>query len=158
MKEHLEGLAYTDALTGLMNRGKCMQYLASVLGPYAIVSLDLDKLKYVNDNLGHIEGDKMIKAFAELLVKAFDSASVVARTGGDEFLVAIESPSATVCDESIRRLERLINDFNNAGNEQFTLSASAGYAYSYEDPEGKFENVFYLADTRMYKMKEQHHV
>ncbi len=157
MKEHLEGLAYTDALTGLMNRGKCMQYMASVRGPYAIVNLDLDRLKYVNDNFGHIEGDKMIKAFAELLAKSFDTASIIGRTGGDEFLVAIENPSATICDESIRKLELLISDFNKNSSENFSLSVSAGYAYSYEDPEGKFENVFYLADTRMYKMKEQHH-
>ncbi|MCR5556934.1 MAG: GGDEF domain-containing protein [Butyrivibrio sp.] len=158
LKEHLEGLAYTDALTGLMNRAKCMQYLASVHGEYAVISLDLDKLKTINDTYGHSEGDKMIKAFADLLVKAFEKADIIGRTGGDEFLVAFENPSATICDESIDRLQRLMGDFNKEHRECFTLSASAGYAYSYEDKEGKFENVFYLADTRMYRMKEEHHV
>ena len=83
LKEHLEGLAFTDALTGLMNRAKCMQYLASVSGAYAVVSLDLDKLKAVNDTYGHSEGDKMIKSFADLLVKAFEKAAIIGRTGGD---------------------------------------------------------------------------
>ena len=158
LKEHLEGLAFTDSLTGLMNRAKCMQYLASVRGAYAVVSLDLDKLKTVNDTYGHSEGDKMIRAFADLLVKAFEKAAIIGRTGGDEFLVAFENPSATICDESINKLQRLMDDFNRENRECFTLSASAGYAYSYEDKEGKFENVFYLADARMYKMKEEHHV
>ena len=157
LKEHLEGLAYTDSLTGLMNRAKCMQSLASLSAPYAIVSLDMDRLKYINDNYGHNEGDKMIKTFADLLTKAFDKASIVGRTGGDEFLVAIENPSATICDESIQTLNRLMSDFNKSSSEKFTLSASAGYAYSYEDKDGKLENVFYLADARMYKIKEAHH-
>ncbi len=157
LQEHLEGLAYTDALTGLMNRAKCMQYLASVTGTYAIVSLDLDRLKTINDNFGHNEGDKMIKAFADLLTQSFETASIIGRTGGDEFLVAIENPSATICDESIQKLNHLMDEFNKAGNATFNLSASAGYAYSYEDQSGKFENIFYLADTRMYKIKEVHH-
>ena len=99
----------------------------------------------------------MIKAFADLLTRSFETASIIGRTGGDEFLVAIENPSATVCDESIKKLDHLMDEFNQAGNATFNLSASAGYAYSYEDKSGKFENVFYLADTRMYKIKEAHH-
>ncbi len=157
LKVHLEGLAYTDALTGLMNRAKCMQYLASVKGSYALVSLDLDRLKSVNDQYGHSEGDKMIKAFADLLTKAFEKASIIGRTGGDEFLVAFEDPSSTICSESIQKLQGLMDEFNQNSAEKFTLSASAGYAYSYEDKDAIMDNVFYLADERMYKMKEEHH-
>ena len=157
LKVHLEGLAYTDALTGLMNRAKCMQYLASVKGSYALVSLDLDRLKTVNDQFGHNEGDKMIKTFADLLTKAFEKASIIGRTGGDEFLVAFEDPSSTICSESIQKLQRLMDEFNQNNTEKFTLSASAGYAYSYEDKDAIMDNVFYLADERMYKMKEEHH-
>ena len=157
LKVHLEGLAYTDALTGLMNRAKCMQYLASVKGSYALVSLDLDRLKSVNDQYGHNAGAKMIKAFADLLTKAFEKASIIGRTGGDEFLVAFEDPSSTICSESIQKLQGLMDEFNQNSAEKFTLSASAGYAYSYEDKDAIMDNVFYLADERMYKMKEEHH-
>ena len=157
LKEHLEGLAYTDSLTGLMNRAKCMQNLASLRGPYAIISLDMDRLKYINDHYGHSEGDKMIKTFSDLLTESFKGAPIIGRIGGDEFLVAIENPTATICDESIKKLNKLMDDFNKSSNEKFTLSASAGYAYSYEDKEGKLENVFYLADARMYQVKEAHH-
>lgn len=156
IKEQLEGLAYTDTLTGLMNRAKCMQYMASIEVPYAIVSLDLDRLKYVNDTYGHLEGDRMIKAFAALLNKSFEGATLIGRTGGDEFLVAFENPAADVCDKCIRALEKNMDAFNK-DHDRFTLSASSGYAYSTEAPNGNFEDIFYLADTRMYEMKETHH-
>ncbi len=156
IKSQLEGLAYKDALTGLMNRARCSQFYASLSGDYAIVSLDLDSLKYVNDTYGHLEGDRMLKAFAALLVKSFDGANIVGRTGGDEFIAVFENPTADVCDKSIRKLEAAMNQFNEE-DKNLTLSASYGYAYSYEVKNKKYQDVFYLADQRMYKMKEEHH-
>ena len=156
VKKQLEGLAYTDALTGLMNRAKCMQFFAALNGPYAIVSIDLDRLKSVNDTFGHLEGDRMIRAFSDLVKKAFEGASLIGRTGGDEFVVIFESPTADVCDRAIRSLEEYMQEYNK-GNEKFTLSASAGYAYSNELTGAQIEDVYFLADTRMYKMKEAHH-
>ena len=156
IKSHLEGLAYTDALTGLMNRAKCTQYAATLSGPYAVVRLDLDRLKKVNDTYGHLEGDKMIRAFSDLVQKAFDKASLIGRTGGDEFVVFFDEPNAQFCEGGIRALEQYMNEFNQ-GKELFTLSASMGYALSTEEPGGTFDDVFYLADTRMYEMKEKHH-
>ena len=156
VKEQLEGLAYTDELTGLMNRAKCMQFTKTLESPYAVVSIDLDRLKLVNDTYGHLEGDKMIRTFSELLSKAFDGASLIGRTGGDEFMVIYESPSANVCDKAIRMLEEYMAEFNRKG-AKFTLSASMGYAYSSELSTMGFNDVFYLADSRMYEMKEKHH-
>ncbi len=156
VKERLEGLAYTDGLTNLMNRAKCMQYVASVTGPYAVVSLDLDRLKFINDTFGHIEGDKMLKTFAGILEKAFEGAAVIGRTGGDEFMVVYRDPSENVCKEAVDKLQQLTAEFNDKKSERFTLSASAGYAYSSEIS-GGFEEVYYLADTRMYEMKDKHH-
>ncbi|MBP3262647.1 GGDEF domain-containing protein [Pseudobutyrivibrio sp.] len=156
IKSQLEGLAYKDALTGLMNRARCSQVTATLSGNYAVVSLDLDRLKYVNDTLGHLEGDRMIKAFATLITEAFEGASLIGRTGGDEFVVVFENPTADVCDKSIRRLEAGMDRFNKS-NGTFFLSASCGYAYSYEVNSKKYKDVFYLADQRMYKVKEEHH-
>ena len=156
IKSQLEGLAYRDALTGLMNRARCSQVTATLSGNYAVVSLDLDRLKYVNDTLGHLEGDRMIKAFATLITEAFEGASLIGRTGGDEFIVVFENPTADVCDKSIRRLEAGMDRFNKS-NGTFFLSASCGYAYSYEVNSKNYKDVFYLADQRMYKVKEEHH-
>lgn len=156
IKSQLEGLAYKDALTGLMNRARCSQFYATLSGNYAVVSLDLDRLKYVNDTLGHLEGDRMIKAFATLITEAFEGASLIGRTGGDEFVVVFENPTADVCDKSIRRLEAGMDRFNKSDGT-FFLSASCGYAYSYEVNSKEYKDVFYLADQRMYKVKEEHH-
>lgn len=156
IKSQLEGLAYKDALTGLMNRARCSQFYATLSGNYAVVSLDLDRLKYVNDTLGHLEGDRMIKAFATLITEAFEGASLIGRTGGDEFIVVFENPTADVCDKSIRRLEAGMDKFNKSDGT-FFLSASCGYAYSYEVNSKEYKDVFYLADQRMYKVKEEHH-
>lgn len=156
VKDQLEGLAYTDELTGLMNRAKCMQYTRTLSTPYAVVSIDLDRLKYVNDSFGHLEGDKMIKSFADLLAKSFDGASLIGRTGGDEFMIVYENPSEDVCDKAVKSLEEYIDEFNTRG-EKFTLSASVGYAYSKELSYPQFNEIFYLADARMYEMKEKHH-
>lgn len=156
VRQKLEGLAYTDALTGLMNRAKCIQYGTTLKGDYAVISLDLDRLKDVNDTFGHLEGDRMLKSFADLLVKSFDDASLIGRGGGDEFIVIYEDPTADVCDKGIRALEKNIEEFNKK-SERFTISASAGYAYSYEVDDNDMTDVFYLADSRMYQMKEKHH-
>ena len=156
LKSQLEGLAYTDSLTGLMNRAMCMQYAATLTADYAVVSLDLDRLKYVNDTFGHIQGDQMIKNFAEILNEAFSTANIIGRTGGDEFLVIYKNPNAMICNEAIELMEEKIKEFNQR-ETLYKISASAGYAYSFEVKDGKYDEVFYLADTRMYEMKEKHH-
>ncbi len=156
VKEHLEGLAYTDPLTGLMNRAKCMQYMATVKGNYALISIDMDNLKPVNDTLGHLEGDRMIRCFSDILKQAFDGASLIGRTGGDEFLVAIENPESGICEKMIEKLETLMAVFNDA-DKKIRLSASCGFAYSNEPKLTDANSVFIMADTRMYRIKEQHH-
>ncbi len=156
VKDHLEGLAYTDALTGLMNRAKCMQYMAAVHGRFAIISLDMDNLKPVNDTLGHLEGDFMLRSFADILKQSFVGANLIGRTGGDEFIIAIENPELGVCERMLEDMRNRINNFNNS-QSAINLSASCGFAYSFEVPSGASNDVFILADNRMYQEKEKHH-
>ena len=66
-KLQLEGLAYTDTLTNISNRSKCELSLANLKGDYTIVSIDLDYLKYTNDNYGHDAGDKLLANFSQML-------------------------------------------------------------------------------------------
>ena len=156
VKSQLEGMAYTDALTGLANRARISQVYASLSGDYAVVSLDLDRLKKVNDTMGHIEGDKMIKAFANILAESFASADLIGRNGGDEFIVIFKNPVKDICEKALRTMDERMAAFNKEGHA-FTLSASVGYAFSKEVGTKRYQDVFYLADQRMYKMKEVHH-
>jgi diguanylate cyclase (GGDEF)-like protein len=96
-EEHTRYLAEHDDLTGLLNRRALIAYLderlaAGQLGPVSVLFLDLDRLKVVNDRLGQIAGDRFIAAFAGLLRAANDIRSVIARFGGDEFVVVPEAP------------------------------------------------------------------
>jgi diguanylate cyclase (GGDEF)-like protein len=85
-------LAEHDDLTGLLNRRALIAHLEQRLafgepGPVSALLLDLDRLKVINDHLGHHVGDRFIKAFVELLREAVDIPAVIARFGGDEFIV-----------------------------------------------------------------------
>ncbi|MBQ8030401.1 MAG: GGDEF domain-containing protein [Butyrivibrio sp.] len=158
MQNKISSLAYTDPLTGLANRARCeqvMEMLTSEHGPYTIISLDLNKLKEVNDNLGHHEGDRLIAGFATILSDSFWDANLVGRMGGDEFIVVLTEDRALNCTRRIHNLYSMINDWNRK-EQRFQYSASYGYAYSYEVPSGSAQEVYMLADNRMYEMKREH--
>jgi diguanylate cyclase (GGDEF)-like protein len=156
IKEQLEGLAYTDALTELKNRAALSQFFGSLRGNFGIVSIDLDRLKYVNDNMGHMAGDRMLIAFAYILKRAFAPADIIARTGGDEFLVVFQNSNELLCKKCVDAMSQEMAKYNEM-NDEFTLSASVGFAFNHEVKGGRYQDVFYLADQRMYKMKEAHH-
>ncbi|SFC88708.1 GGDEF domain-containing protein [Butyrivibrio sp. YAB3001] len=159
MQSHIMDLAYTDALTGLSNRARCeqlMEMLSENHGSYAIISLDLNRLKYVNDTLGHHEGDRLLTGFATILSDCFWDANLIGRMGGDEFVVIMIEDRTLNLTKRIHELYTLINDWNNK-EHMFKYSASYGYAYSYEVPNGSAKEVYMLADNRMYEMKKEHH-
>lgn len=159
IKVQLEGLAYSDTLTGIANRARCEQALAELSGDYTIISMDLDYLKYTNDNYGHDMGDKLLSGFSDVLVNSFTDALLIGRMGGDEFIVILPF----VDDERTKRDLACFNDQmehknNNSANLRF--SASWGYASS-RDKEIKSgssaQKVYLLADQHMYAMKNRHH-
>ncbi|WP_034445022.1 GGDEF domain-containing protein [Butyrivibrio sp. AE2032] len=159
MQNKIASLAYTDPLTGLANRARCeqvMDMLSQEHIAYTIISLDLNKLKEVNDTLGHHEGDRLLQGFATILSDSFMDANLVGRMGGDEFLVIMTEERALNTTRRIHDLYSMINDWNRK-EQMFQYSASYGYAYSYEVPTGSAQEVYMLADNRMYEMKKEHH-
>jgi diguanylate cyclase (GGDEF)-like protein len=158
MQSHIVNLAYTDALTGLANRARCEQVMAVLSedrSTYTIVSLDLNKLKQVNDTLGHHEGDRLIVGFATILSECFWDANLIGRMGGDEFIVVMTDEHALNCTKRIHELYNIISEWNSK-EQSFQYSTSYGYAYSYEVPNGLASEVYMLADSRMYEMKKEH--
>ena len=96
-EEQLHYLAEHDDLTGLLNRRALIAHLDGRLaegqpGPVSVLHLDVDRLKVINDHLGQNAADRFVKAFAELLREAADVPSVIARFGGDEFVVVPTTP------------------------------------------------------------------
>ncbi len=158
MQSRISSLAFTDPLTGLANRARCeqvMDLLSQERSQYTIISLDLNKLKQVNDTLGHHEGDRLLSGFATILSDCFLDANLVGRMGGDEFIVILTEERTLNTTRRIHELYSMINDCNHK-EQVFQYSASYGYAYSYEVPSGSAQEVYMLADSRMYEMKREH--
>lgn len=158
-EEKLRYMSTHDPLTGLYNRGYFQEELERLeLGrqfPVSIVVSDIDKLKYVNDTLGHAEGDDLITRAALMLKGAFRAEDVVARIGGDEFAVLLPSADAGVVEEALSRVMAKIESSNAAG-VSFALSMSFGAATASKGD--KLEETLKLADKRMYanKFKKTH--
>ena len=158
VKKELEGLAYTDTLTGISNRAKCELTLVNLKGNYTILSIDLDYLKYTNDNFGHAAGDTLLNGFSNMLVSSFSDASLVGRMGGDEFIVVLPYIDAAKRDQGLATLTKLMEERNKT-ETHIRFSASWGYADSTDESlkHPTAQLVYLLADKRMYSMKKQHH-
>ena len=153
--------AFHDTLTGLPNRAlfvdRLKQALARTkrLGPhqFAVLFLDLDRFKIINDSLGHIVGDQLLVGIARRLEACLRPGDTVARLGGDEFTILLED--VTDISEAILVAERVEKEvsspFNLRGHEVFT-TVSVGIAPStigYDSP----DEILRDADTAMYRAK-----
>lgn len=154
--------AFHDPLTGLANRALLIDHLQLALEraarrghtPFAVLFLDLDRFKVVNDSLGHVIGDKLLMAVAGRIKSVVRAGDTVARLGGDEFTVMMEDISdAGVAIRTAERIQQeLILPFNVDGQEVFT-SASIGVAFSSSADYTKPEDILRDADTAMYRAK-----
>jgi diguanylate cyclase len=120
-EQELRYLADHDDLTGLRNRRALVAHLGDKLaagqpGPLPILYLDLDRLKTINDCLGHTTGDWFIQTFAERLRRCSEGASMVARLGGDEFVVVLDQPMSV--DAAVSAADQLLSMVR----EQVTIS------------------------------------
>ncbi len=143
-----------DPLTGIMNRGafeQIRQILKVKSNPLALLIIDVDKFKLINDGYGHEVGDAILKKVAKLLVETFRSTDYPARIGGDEFAVII--PDMTPDMKSI--LSNKINFLNETlqhpkdGLPQISLSVGAAFSEN-----GFTDDLYNKADTALYYVKE----
>lgn len=150
--------AVTDILTGILNRDGfrniIMKELVTQPDKGALVICDLDNFKLINDQLGHPEGDLVLKRFAKLLEQYFDETeNVVSRIGGDEFAVFMRNASDN--KETREKLEKFValvyNTFAKDYPEQ-KISVSMGVAYVTEDK--VYESLYRDADKALYEVKQ----
>ena len=133
-EERLKTLAYHDYLTGLPNRRLFQDYLNKVLAafdrsevPFAVMMLDLDNFKRINDQMGHDIGDEVIKEFGRRLQLTIREMDMVARMGGDEFVILLsEVESRQNVDQVVERIESSISDTWEIGEYNFQLTSSIG--------------------------------
>ena len=153
--EALEKIAYIDVLTGLANRRKAEDVLDEMDTSdhkYMVISIDLNYLKKVNDNLGHEMGDKLIKDFARILQEAYGEGCFVARMGGDEFMVVLPDLLNYDYKALAAKMNRLVADYNRTSQDLF-ISFASGHAIRGECNMTASRDYLKLADVRMYENK-----
>jgi diguanylate cyclase (GGDEF)-like protein len=155
-----QALAENDSLTGVSNRRRSRESLGQLMRlaerfqqPLCLVELDLDHFNQVNDRFGHATGDAVLRRLGELLVRTFRGEDVVARWGGEEFVVGMYGMA---CEDAVQRIAQLLEDFRDeafhAGEDEFRLSFSAGVA-QYPDHGADIETLFQSADEALYRAK-----
>jgi diguanylate cyclase (GGDEF)-like protein len=133
-EDQLRYLAEHDDLTGLHNRRALLAHLDARLmpgqpGPVSALFIDLDRLKAINDYLGHTAGDRFIRALADRLEEATRGRDMIARLGGDEFVVIPGAPVSTEAAESLAyRLQSILRERVTIDGEMLTRTVSIGVA------------------------------
>lgn len=162
-KEHEAQLEYEsshDYLTGLYNRRRCIEVMERAVAEagapgvtggasLAVLYIDLDHFKEVNDAFGHAVGDGLLRDFATRLVTVLEPAVFTARVGGDKFVVLLRNTSASATADAV--LQAMATPFDSGGRS-ITLSASIGIALLKEATESA-EKLLSQADTAMYAAK-----
>ncbi len=149
--ELLRSQARTDALTGLANRGRFQEELAAARGERAVLFVDLDDFKAVNDGLGHGAGDELLQHVARQLQTVVRPGDVGARLGGDEFAVLLHGASAAQAVEVGERVVRSVSVPVQlaAGPARVGVSVGVVHVTAALDP----EQLLHRADTAMYAAK-----
>lgn len=157
----LEHQAYHDALTGLPNRMMLQESIDLAIGrakrhreKFALLFIDLDNFKYINDGLGHRAGDQLLKQVADALKEELREEDVVARLGGDEFVVLLEGiGQAHATRLVLGKLTRRLSSAFAIENDTVRVTASIGVCI-YPDDGRDGETLLRKSDMAMYQAKE----
>lgn len=153
-------MAHYDWLTGLANRTLINERLTAMLDEakrnteyMAVVFIDLDNFKSVNDTLGHDAGDDLLKSVSRSIESCIEKGDMVGRLGGDEFVVAISNFNSTMdVVKKVNKILEVINKPLNIGGMDFYITASAGIAI-YPNHGDNVKTLLKNADTAMYEAK-----
>jgi diguanylate cyclase (GGDEF)-like protein len=141
-----------DALTDLNNRAYINEILEqqTMPIPFTVFMFDIDRLKHVNDQYGHADGDKLITSVAAILKKCFRESDIVARIGGDEFVAILQDIDTEGAEIIKNRIKQQIEIYNQSRQEtHLQISFSIGYAAG-ETSEDTIEEMMKKADELMY--------
>ncbi|HXS18750.1 MAG TPA: diguanylate cyclase [Polyangiaceae bacterium] len=156
----LAQLSITDALTGLLNRRGFYEQAAhrmdaarSASGALALVFMDLDGLKPINDGLGHEAGDQALREAGRILRQVCRGGDFVARLGGDEFCVLAQGMTETGYEHFRQRIESALKQLNDGQDRAFELGFSMGVAFFVPTSDESLDSLLKRADAQMYEHK-----
>ncbi|HEX7644742.1 MAG TPA: EAL domain-containing protein [Burkholderiaceae bacterium] len=164
-EEEIHSLAYYDPLTGLPNRRLLFDRLERLIRSgqhagqhHALICIDLDNFKTLNDNLGHHVGDMLLQQVGGRLAECIESEDVVARLGGDEFLVLLtrlglqRATAASKAEAQCRKILESLNRNYRLGSYEYLSTPSLGVTL-FADHGGTIEDLLKRADLAMYEAK-----
>jgi diguanylate cyclase (GGDEF)-like protein/PAS domain S-box-containing protein len=160
-KERIERQACTDDLTGLANRALLRERLQQAVSDsvnhsakFALVFVDLDRFKYINDSLGHHAGDELLCVMAARLTACAPAGATVARVGGDEFVLLVPGADESIARDLTRRILKATGEVWHFNGTENRVNGSVGVAL-YPDHGRDPESLLKNADAAMYLAKEQ---
>jgi diguanylate cyclase (GGDEF)-like protein len=160
MAAEMLALSLTDHLTGLYNRRGFVTLAQQQLKieqrateNMSLLFSDIDLLKEINDSLGHSEGDEAIVQVASILKETFRESDIIARIGGDEFVVLATRVEAKGTDILEKRLQQHIDSHNAKKNRDYEISISTGIAHIDPDSRLSIDELVSKADAAMYEQK-----
>ncbi|MDD2422441.1 MAG: molybdate ABC transporter substrate-binding protein [Heliobacteriaceae bacterium] len=158
LKEQLQYLSTHDALTGSYNRTwfeyECFRNETKFQTPFGLLMCDVDGLKMINDTMGHKIGDMALIATVKILTECIPEKGMIARVGGDEFVVLLPGSYVKAVRVVCKRIKQKISEYNEIDSE-IPLSVSLGFAVS-DSSSVNISGLFQEADNNMYKEKLHH--
>lgn len=159
--QNLMERAQRDMLTKLYNKGSSQEYIQAVLTNNvpgkmaALMIIDLDNFKHMNDTMGHLFGDALLSEVAHSIQKQFRSEDIVGRVGGDEFLVFLgQIPNAALAEQKAVQVMKAIGEMAVQELTEVELSCSIGIAI-YPECGQTYHELFQRADQALYRAKNQ---
>ena len=159
-EESIRFLAYYDVLTGLPNRTLFYDQVGKVLaeaqrggGCFAILFLDLDRFKYINDSMGHMAGDKLLQAMAQQLKKLVHETDAISRLGGDEFIILLRGADFETASSVAEKILEAVSAPVDIDGVTMAIQGSIGISL-YPDDGIDVNTLVKHADAAMYHAKD----
>ncbi|MDO8369151.1 MAG: EAL domain-containing protein [Candidatus Nitrotoga sp.] len=163
-EQHIQSLAYYDVLTGLPNRTLLHDRLGQLIAEshrdkqqFALLFIDLDRFKYVNDSMGHAVGDKLLQVVALRLQECVREVDTVSRISGDEFIVLLREADAKGAARAAGKILKTLTTPCDIGALQIATHASIGISIYPDnaDSEDEINTLIKHADVAMYRVKAE---
>jgi diguanylate cyclase (GGDEF)-like protein/PAS domain S-box-containing protein len=160
-EQHIKQLAHFDSLTGLPNRSLLNQRVEFALataqrnnGKLAVIFIDLDHFKHINDSLGHTAGDTLLMQVGKAMLAVVRDDDTVSRPGGDEFIVILPNTGINGAAHVAEKLRVTVNQTYRIEQHDLVVTASIGIAI-YPDDGKNFDVLSQRADVAMYRAKQE---